>query len=326
MDKLLEVNNLKTYFYTDKGVLPAVDGFDFHLNKGEILAIVGESGCGKSVSSMSLINMIPHPGKIVDGEIMYMGENILDKSPEQMRNIRGNEISIIFQDPVSSLNPVFKVGRQLIETMTYNLGISKREARNRAIQMLLSVGIAEPASFLQKYPHELSGGMCQRVMIAIALCCNPEILIADEPTTALDVTIQAQILRLLKDLREQMEMSIILITHDMGVVAQMADRVLVMYAGQAVEEATVDEIFKNPQHPYTIGLLNSMPKMEDEAKRLYNIKGTVPGVGEYPEGCRFAPRCDMVSNECIKEMPIYSTDGYNHFVRCHKRSKAGDSQ
>jgi len=317
-EKLLEVNNLKTYFYTDKGVLPAVDGLDFHLRKGEILAIVGESGCGKSVSSMCLINMVPPPGKIIDGDIIYIGESILHKSPKQIREIRGNQISIIFQDPMSSLNPVFKIGKQLIETMVYNLGISKSEAKKRSIQALGSVGIPDPISFMQKYPHELSGGMCQRVMIAIALCCDPEILIADEPTTALDVTIQAQILRLLKDLREEKGTSIILITHDMGVVAQMADRVLVMYAGQAVEEATVDEIFKNPKHPYTIGLLNSMPKMEDDVKTLYNIKGSVPGIGEYPEGCRFAPRCEIYSDVCVKNMPEYSSDGYSHFVRCHQ--------
>jgi len=317
MEKLLEVNNLKTYFYTDRGVLPAVDGLDFNLGKGEILAIVGESGCGKSVSSMCVINMVPPPGKIVEGEILYMGENILDKGPEQMRKIRGNEISIIFQDPISSLNPVFKIGRQLIETMVCHLGISKAEAKNRAIVALGSVGIPDPISFLQKYPHELSGGMCQRVMIAIALCCDPNILIADEPTTALDVTIQAQILRLLKSLREETGTSIILITHDMGVVAQMADRVLVMYAGQAVEEAEVNEIFRNPKHPYTIGLLDSIPRPDDEAKELYNIKGTVPGIGEYPEGCRFSPRCDKSTPECGKNPPEYLSR-YGHFVRCHR--------
>ena len=319
MEKLLEVNNLKTYFYTDKGVLPAVDGLDFVLGEGEILAIVGESGCGKSVSSMCVINMVPPPGKVVDGEILYLGENILDKSPEQMRDIRGKEISIIFQDPISSLNPVFKIGKQLIETMVCHLGISKSEAKNRAIEALGAVGIPDPISFLKKYPHELSGGMCQRVMIAIALCCDPKILIADEPTTALDVTIQAQILRLLKTLREETGTSIILITHDMGVVAQMADRVLVMYAGQAVEEAEVNEIFKNPKHPYTIGLLDSIPRPDEGEKELYNIKGTVPGVGEYPEGCRFAPRCDRSSPECEKNPPEY-TGRYGHFVRCHRVS------
>jgi len=321
MEKLLEVNNLAAHFFTDKGVLPAVDGIDFDVKKGEILAIVGESGCGKSVSSMCIINMMPPPGKIVNGEILFKGENILAKSTEQMRKIRGNEISIIFQDPMSSLNPVIKIGKQLIETMICHLNISKAEAKHRAIQALGSVGIPDPITFMNKYPHELSGGMCQRVMIAIAISCEPDILIADEPTTALDVTIQAQILRLLKNLRDERGTSIILITHDMGVVAQMADRVLVMYAGLAVEEGEVNEIFKNPQHPYTVGLLESIPNPDNGNKQLYNIKGTVPGVGEYPEGCRFAPRCEFRTDKCDQELPQYLGE-YGHFVRCHNRGQA----
>lgn len=316
MEKLLEVNNLKTYFYTDKGVLPAVDGLAFQLSEGEVLAIVGESGCGKSVSSMSLINMVPYPGKIVDGEILYMGEDLLQKTPDEMRKLRGSQLSIIFQDPISSLNPVFKIGRQLMETMIHHKGISKAQAKEEAILALSSVGIPDPISFLQKYPHELSGGMCQRVMIAIALCCGPKILIADEPTTALDVTIQAQILRLLKSLKEKTQTSVILITHDMGVVAGMADRVLVMYAGQAVEEADVYEIFENPKHPYTIGLLNAIPNPDDNAEQLYNIKGTVPSIGEYPEGCRFAPRCDMATKECEEIPPLLYEVKKGCLVRC----------
>ena len=318
MENLLEVNNLKTYFYTDKGVLPAVDGLSFHLKEGEVLAIVGESGCGKSVSSMSLINMVPYPGRIDDGEIIYMGEDILHKSPDEMRKLRGSEISIIFQDPISSLNPVFRIGRQLMETMMHHRGLSKSEAKGEALLALASVGIPDPVSFMQKYPHELSGGMCQRVMIAIALCCNPKILIADEPTTALDVTIQAQILRLLKSLKDETATSVILITHDMGVVAQMADRVLVMYAGQAVEEGGVHEIFASPKHPYTIGLLNAIPKPTDEESRLYNIKGSVPSINEYPAGCRFGPRCDMFEENCEKNPPDLYKAGHSHFVRCHK--------
>jgi len=322
MEKLLEVINLATYFYTDIGVLPAVDGLNFDLTKGEILAIVGESGCGKSVSSMSIINMVTPPGKIASGEILYMGENILHKSTEQMRKIRGNEISIIFQDPISSLNPVLKIGKQLIETIVSHTKISKAEAKNKAILALGSVGIPDPISFIHKYPHELSGGMCQRVMIAIAICCEPNILIADEPTTALDVTIQAQILRLLKSLRDERGTSIILITHDMGVVAQMADRVLVMYAGQAVEEAEAGKIFKNPTHPYTIGLLGSIPRLDDDKKELHSIKGTVPGIGEYPKGCRFAPRCEMKDTECEESPPEYIGE-YGHYVRCHKANMEG---
>jgi len=317
MENLLEVNNLKTYFYTDKGTLPAVDGLDFHLKEGEVLAIVGESGCGKSVSSMSIINMVPSPGKIDDGEIIYMGENILEKTPDEMRKIRGSQISIIFQDPISSLNPVFKIGRQLIETIIHHKRLSKFAAKEEAVLALASVGIPDPIGFLQKYPHELSGGMCQRVMIAIALCCGPKILIADEPTTALDVTIQAQILRLLKSLKEETGTAIILITHDMGVVAQMADRVLVMYAGQAVEEATVQEIFETPKHPYTIGLLNAIPKPSEDIRSLYNIKGSVPGLGEYPGGCRFAPRCDMCREYCENNPPELYQIGNSSFVRCH---------
>jgi len=316
MDKLLQVNNLAVHFYTDRGVLPAVGNLSYGLNQGEILAIVGESGCGKSISSMCVINMLPPLGKIVSGEILFKGHDVLQKNPEQMRKIRGNEISIIFQDPISSLNPVLKIGKQIIETMVSHLDISKADAKRRAIEALGSVGIPDPISFMQKYPHELSGGMCQRVMIAIAISCEPDILIADEPTTALDVTIQAQILRLLKSLRDERGTSIILITHDMSVVAQMADRVLVMYAGYAVEEAKVTDIFKSPQHPYTIGLLESIPNPENRAKELRNIRGTVPGVGEYPTGCKFAPRCDMKGDICEESLPKYIGE-YGHFVRCH---------
>jgi len=318
MNKLLEVDNLKTYFYTADGVLPAVDGVSFSLDEGEVLAIVGESGCGKSVTSMSLLNLVSKPGKIINGEILYKSENLLEKNEEEMRHIRGNEISMIFQEPVASLNPVFKIGRQIGETIMHHQNVSKKEANMRALELLVSVGISDPLSVMEKYPHQLSGGMCQRVMISIALACKPKILIADEPTTSLDVTIQAQILRLLKDLKKETGAAIILITHDMGVVAQMADNVMVMYAGQAVEYTSVKEVFYNPSHPYTVGLLNSIPKINEEQEALYNIKGMVPGMGEYPAGCRFSPRCDFVCEKCINEPPELIQTGSFHYVRCHK--------
>ena len=318
MDRLLAVNDLKTYFFTSDGVMPAVDGVSFTLDEGEILAIVGESGCGKSVTSMSVLNLVSKPGKIVNGEILYKNENLLEKSEEELRRIRGNEISMIFQEPVASLNPVFKIGRQIGETIMYHQNVSKKEANMRALELLVSVGIPDPMGIMEKYPHQLSGGMCQRVMISIALACKPKILIADEPTTSLDVTIQAQILRLLKDLKKETGTAIILITHDMGVVAQMADNVMVMYAGQAVEYTSVKEIFDNPSHPYTLGLLNSIPKINEELEELYNIKGMVPGMGEYPTGCRFSPRCEYVCDKCLEEPPELMETGDFHHVRCHK--------
>ena len=323
MDKLLEVNGLKTYFYTNEGVMPAVDGVSFSLEEGEILAIVGESGCGKSVTSMSLLNLVSRPGKIIEGEILYKNDNLLEKNEEEMRRIRGNEISMIFQEPVASLNPVFKIGRQIGETIMFHQNVSKKEANMRALELLSSVGIPDPMGVMEKYPHQLSGGMCQRVMISIALACKPKILIADEPTTSLDVTIQAQILRLLKDLKKETGTAIILITHDMGVVAQMADNVMVMYAGQAVEYTGVKEIFANPQHPYTLGLLNSIPKINESQEELYNIKGMVPGMGEYPAGCRFSPRCEYVCDNCLENVPDLAQTGHFHHVRCHNPRMRG---
>ena len=323
MEKLLTVDDLKTYFYTDDGVMPAVDGVSFHLEEGEILAIVGESGCGKSVTSMSILNLINKPGKIVGGEILYKNENLLEKNEEEMRRIRGNEISMIFQEPMASLNPVFKIGRQISETVMHHQNASKKEANMRAVELLMSVGIPDPMGIMEKYPHQLSGGMCQRVMISIALACKPKILIADEPTTSLDVTIQAQILRLLKDLKKDIGTAIILITHDMGVVAQMADKVMVMYAGQAVEYAGVKEIFAKPSHPYTLGLLKSIPKINEDLESLYNIKGMVPGMGEYPQGCRFSPRCEYVCDKCMTEAPELAEVEHFHQVRCHKPLERG---
>ena len=259
----------------------------------ETLAVVGESGCGKSVTSLSILRLIPNPpGKILDGEILYKNEDLLKKTEKEMRKIRGNDISMIFQEPMTSLNPVFTVGHQIMETLRFHQGLNREQARERAIEMIRLVGIPTPEKVVDNFPHQMSGGMRQRVMIAIALACNPKILIADEPTTALDVTIQAQILRLLSDLKKKTNTAIILITHDLGIVAQIAENVMVMYAGEAVEYADVKSIYREPLHPYTIGLLKSIPKMTEDRDKLYNIKGTIPSPNNYPKGCRFAPRCE----------------------------------
>lgn len=317
-DYMLQVKGLKTYYYTEEGVVPAVDGLDFEVAQGETFAIVGESGCGKSVTSLSILGLIPNPpGKIIAGEILYNGEDLLKKTEKQMRAIRGNEISMIFQEPMTSLNPVFTVGRQISESFKYHQHLGKKEARNRAIEMLRLVGIPSPDKVVDDYPHQLSGGMRQRVMIAMALACNPRVLIADEPTTALDVTIQAQIMRLLKQLKEKMGTSIILITHDLGVVAQIAQRVMVMYCGEAVECCAAREIYKNPLHPYTSGLLASVPKLtDDDMAELPAIPGMVPSPSELPKGCRFAPRCGKCGPRCLQEKPelVELEDG--HKVRC----------
>ncbi len=317
-DYMLQVKGLKTYYYTEEGVVPAVDGLDFEVAQGETFAIVGESGCGKSVTSLSILGLIPNPpGKIIAGEILYNGEDLLKKTEKQMRAIRGNEISMIFQEPMTSLNPVFTVGRQISESFKYHQHLGKKEARDRAIEMLRLVGIPSPDKVVDDYPHQLSGGMRQRVMIAMALACNPRVLIADEPTTALDVTIQAQIMRLLKQLKEKMGTSIILITHDLGVVAQIAQRVMVMYCGEAVECCAAREIYKNPLHPYTSGLLASVPKLtDDDMAELPAIPGMVPSPSELPKGCRFAPRCGKCGPRCLQEKPelVELEDG--HKVRC----------
>lgn len=318
-EKILEVKNLKTYFYTDEGVVPAVDGVSFDLEEGETLAIVGESGCGKSVTSLSILRLVPYPpGKIIDGEIMYKGQNLLDISEKEMREKRGSEISMIFQEPMTSLNPVFTVGKQIMESLIYHQKMTKQQAHDRAVEMIKLVGIPTPEKCMKNYPHQLSGGMRQRVMIAMALSCNPKILIADEPTTALDVTIQAQILKLMAGLRDKTNTSIILITHDLGIVAQIAKNVMVMYAGQAVEYAPVNEIFDHPMHPYTVGLLNSIPKINQEQSELFTIKGTVPSPKDYPKGCRFAPRCEYATEKCLNELPDLMDIGSNHKVRCWK--------
>ncbi len=317
-ESLLSVKNLKTYFYTEEGVMPAVDGIDFELAPGETLAIVGESGCGKSVTSLSIMGLVQSPpGKIVDGEILYQGDALLKKSKKEMRAIRGNEISMIFQEPMTSLNPVFTVGKQIMESYIIHQKLQKAEARERAIEMIRLVGIPSPEKVVDQYPHELSGGMRQRIMIAMALACNPKILIADEPTTALDVTIQAQIMDLLQALKQKIG-AIIIITHDLGVVAQIAQNAMVMYAGKVVEYAPVQSIYKDPLHPYTVGLLQSIPKLTTEVDKLYNIRGMVPSPNAYPVGCRFCPRCDDAKPVCEQGPPplVEMPDGRK--VRCWK--------
>ena len=316
-EQILRVENLETTFYTDEGVVPAVEDLSFTLDAGETLAIVGESGCGKTVTSLSILRLISWPpGKITNGHIYYKDTDLLTISEKEMRSIRGNDISMIFQEPMTSLNPVFTIGHQIMESLQFHQNMSKEQARQRAIEMLSLVGIHTPEKCINDYPHQLSGGMRQRVMIAMALACNPRILIADEPTTALDVTIQAQILRLMIDLKEKTNTSIILITHDLGIVVQIAQRVMVMYAGESVETADVKSVFKNPLHPYTIGLLESLPKINRDQEKLYNIRGTVPSPKDYPAGCRFSPRCDHCQDKCRNEKPplIDLEDGRQ--VRC----------
>jgi oligopeptide/dipeptide ABC transporter ATP-binding protein len=318
-ETLLQVKDLKTYFYTEDGVVPAIDGVGFTVRKGETLAIVGESGSGKSVTSLSMMRLIPSPpGKIVQGDIVFGGESLLAKTENEMRSIRGNKISMIFQEPMTSLNPVFRVGDQISESLVLHQGMNKKEALQETVRLLSLVGIPEPERRVRQYPHELSGGMRQRIMIAIALACQPELLIADEPTTALDVTIQNQILQLMKKLKEEMNTSIVLITHDLGVVAEMADRVVVMYAGQVVEEGDVFTIFENPKHPYTIGLLRSMPRHDKRVDSLYAIEGVVPNPLNLPDGCRFAPRCPHAVHLCRTEIPRVEWFGEDEAVRCWK--------
>lgn len=317
-ERVLEVNNLRTHFFTDEGLVPSVDGVSFYLDQEETLGIVGESGCGKSVTSLSIMQLVPQPhGRIVGGEILFQGENLITKSPDQMRKIRGNEMAMIFQEPMSSLNPVYTVGNQIAETVILHERLSRREAFNRAVEMLRLVGIPSPEQRARDYPHQLSGGMRQRVMIAMALACNPKLLIADEPTTALDVTIQAQILDLMKKLKSDFHASIMLITHDLGVVAEMCDRIAVMYAGKVVEEGSTAEVFREPLHPYTQGLLASIPRIdENRLEKLHVIEGTVPNLLHLPSGCSFAPRCPKAMDICRRESPILEEMGEGRKVSC----------
>jgi len=310
MSSLLEVKDLHTHFATRTGVVKSVDGVSFHLEKGELLGLVGESGCGKSITALSIMGLIGKSGKIVGGSIKFQGEELLTASTERMRNIRGNDIAMIFQDPMTSLNPVFTVGEQIAEALRLHQGHNKKHAWAAAIEAMKEVSIPSPERRVSDYPHQLSGGMRQRVMIAMALACDPKLLIADEPTTALDVTIQAQILELLDDLRKTRQLAVLLITHDLGVVAEVADRVCVMYTGRIVEQSGVDEIFEKPKHPYTQGLLASVPKLVGEnigkEERLRTIEGVVPDPTALPPGCHFAPRCEFRMEICTHgEIPLY---------------------
>lgn len=315
-EPILAVKGLKTTFYTDDGQVPAVDGVDFSVRAGEILGIVGESGCGKSVTSLSIMRLVSAPGKIVDGRIVFNGEDITHASEKRMRQIRGNEMAMIFQEPMTSLNPVLTIGQQLVEAIRIHRKTSKREAEAQAAEWLKLVGLPRPKDLLKSYPHQLSGGMRQRVMIAMAMVCGPKVLIADEPTTALDVTIQKQILNLMKKLNRETGTAIILITHDLGVVAEMCDRVIVMYAGKVVEEGPVKAIFKNPAHPYTKGLLASVPDLRNRKKRLYSIPGNVPKPGEITNGCPFHPRCEWAMDRCRGSVPEWAAPGAGHRARC----------
>ncbi|WP_078381886.1 ABC transporter ATP-binding protein [Sutcliffiella halmapala] len=315
-ETLLEVKNIVTEFRTADGLVPAVRDVSFSLQKGETLCIVGESGCGKSITSLSVIGLLPSNGMITNGEILYEGEKIHQLSPEKMRQLRGTKISMIFQEPMTALNPVLTVGFQLREPLMLHHKLSKKEATKQGIELLKQVGIPYPEKRMNQYPHELSGGMRQRVMIAIALSCNPGLLIADEPTTALDVTIQAQILDLINDLKEQYNMGVMMITHDMGVVAEVADRVMVMYAGKKVEEGLVEEIFDNPKHPYTNGLLKSVPNVDDPDFELEPIKGSLPSLTEEITGCRFHPRCEFAMDVCRSSEPPLVSLSNSHHINC----------
>lgn len=320
---LLDIKNLKTHFETETGQVTAVDGVSFQVKKGEVLGVVGESGCGKSVTAESILRLHDETfNTTYDGEINFKGENLLNFSNGKMQKLRGNEISMIFQDPMSSLNPVYTIGNQLMETILLHQNVSKKQAKDKAIDLLKLTGIPAPDRRVSEYPHELSGGMQQRVMIAIGLACQPELLIADEPTTALDVTIQAQILELMLQLNKELEMGVIFITHDLGVVAEICDRVTVMYLGQVVEESDTASLFKHPLHPYSSGLLQSIPKLEGERQTdLYTVKGSVPSLDNVPQGCRFASRCPFADELCRSEMPELRTFTEGKKVRCWHTEK-----
>jgi len=314
---LLEVRGLQTHFASERGVVRAVDGVDLRLERGRTLGIVGESGCGKSVTALSIMGLVPQPpGRIPAGEVLFEGEDLLRLPPWRLRDLRGDKLSMIFQEPMTSLNPAFQVGDQIAEAILRHKNVNKAEAASQAIEMLRKVRIPSPEARAREYPHQLSGGMRQRVMIAMALACNPKLLIADEPTTALDVTIQAQILELMRALREELGTAIILITHDLGVIAELADDVIVMYAGKVVERCAVPRLFAEPQHPYTIGLLGSIPRLDLEQERLSAIEGFVPDAAAMPEGCRFHPRCPFSIEKCRQEEPALAEIAPNHFAAC----------
>lgn len=320
MNELLKVENLKTYFFTHEGTVKAVDGISFSINRGETLGLVGESGCGKSVTALSIMRLIPHPpGRIVSGEIYSEGKNLLKYNEKEMRKIRGRKISMIFQEPMTSLNPVFTIGNQISEAIMLHQGLNRKDAFEKCVEMLKLVRIPSPEKRVHEYPYQLSGGMRQRAMIAMALSCNPKILIADEPTTALDVTIQAQILDLMNNLKEEMGTAIIIITHNLGVIAEMSEKVLVMYSGKVVEEGSVDDIFYHPQHPYTKGLLETIPRIDRDIRpgeKLPEIPGMIPSLCSLPEGCSFHPRCPYIMDICRREEPELKEIGDHHLCRC----------
>ncbi len=315
-DLLLSVNDLQTHFHTENGVIPSVNGVSFDIKEGETIAVVGESGCGKSVTSLSIMGLVGSPGKVEGGEILFEGKDLTKLTKQEMRKLRGNELAMIFQEPLTSLNPLFTVGNQISESIKLHQKLGKRDAKQKSIEMLKKVGIPRAEKVYSSYPHSLSGGMRQRVMIAMALSCNPKLLIADEPTTALDVTIQAQILELMKKLTSEYNTSIMVITHDLGVVAEMVDTVIVMYAGQVVEHTDVFTLFKDPKHPYTKGLLESTPKIHELKDELQSIEGTVPSPANMPYGCRFHPRCPFAMDKCINEEPTLEQVVSGHKVRC----------
>jgi oligopeptide transport system ATP-binding protein len=328
MTTLLEVTDLKTRFHTAEGTVFAVNGVSFSINESETVAVVGESGCGKSVTMLSVLRLIPiPPGEIASGKAIYNGDNLFDKTEGEMESVRGKEIAMVFQDPMTSLNPVLTIGRQITETLIRHFGIAKNEAERRAVELLAKVGIPDPINRLGDYPHQFSGGMRQRVMIAMALACNPSLLIADEPTTALDVTIQAQIMELVLSLRDQLHMAIIWITHDLGVVAGLAERVLVMYAGFIVEEARVDDLYTNPRHPYTLALLEALPRVDRRRDhRLKSIPGAPPSLLVAPSGCPFVTRCEYAMEKCRAENPRLSSVGADHRIACWVDVKTGGSR
>jgi peptide/nickel transport system ATP-binding protein/oligopeptide transport system ATP-binding protein len=317
MSTLLTVKDLKTHFYSAGKTIRALDGVSFEVEEGEVFGLVGETGCGKSVTALSILRLIPHPpGKIVEGEIQFRGRNLLALSEDEMRSIRGKEISMIFQEPMTSLNPVFRIGDQMMELIMLHQGLDRSRAFEKAIEMLDRVHIPDAGRAVKQYPHQLSGGMRQRVMIAMELSCHPFLLIADEPTTALDVTIQAQILRLVKEMKKELHTSILLITHDLGVIAEMCDRVAVMYAGSIVEQASVEEIFENPKHPYTQGLWGAIPHIDQDKESLTVIPGTVPDLSQPPVGCKFHPRCSFRFDPCDRMVPPLFQPSPRHWVAC----------
>jgi len=321
-DTIFQIRGLKTQFFTSKGIVPAVDGVDITVKKGEAVGLVGESGCGKSMTAMSVMQLLKYPGRVVEGEILLDGEDLLKKTKQEMDDIRGNRVSMIFQEPMTSLNPVYTIGAQVSEAiLTHEKNVSKEEAKRRTIDIFRKVGIPEPEKRYSVFPHQLSGGLRQRVMIGMAMVCNPQLMIADEPTTALDVTIEAQILYLMNQLQKEQGTAIVMITHNLGVVAESCDYVYVMYAGKIMEEAPVRELFKNPMHPYTYGLMNSIPKMTESKEHLYTIRGLVPNLLHLPQGCRFCPRCDKAMKICTMYQPDMYETSDGHKVRCFLYNK-----